>query len=167
MGRPPVEIERNRQFNVGLTPPEHDLLLARAARAGMRPVDYGRAKLLGAADCGIHAHDAPAPHLDPLLLVTLSRLGNNLNQIARRLNTLDLPAPPSLEPLLQMIRSLITRAAARDRSHPTRWQVLQMAWPVSDPRRRQGADRRPCRLDGNTQSCPPACQLGDRRNVLD
>lgn len=78
----------------------------------MRPVDYGRAKLLGAADRGIHAHDAPAPHLDPLLIVQLSKIGNNLNQIARRLNTLDLPAPPSLEPLLQLIRSLIAKAGS-------------------------------------------------------
>ena len=88
------------------------MLLARASRAGMRPVDYGRARLLGMADRGNSARGAPAPYLDPLLLATLSRLGNNLNQIARRLNTLDLPAPPSLEPLLQLIRSLITKAGS-------------------------------------------------------
>ena len=33
-----------------------------------------------------------------------SRLGNNLNQIARRLNTVGMPAPPTLEPLLRDIR---------------------------------------------------------------
>ena len=110
MGRPPVKIKRERQLNVALTFAEHELVLRRAARAGMRPVDYGRARLLGTVDQSHTGPGAPAPNLDPLFLVTLSRLGNNLNQIARRLNTLDLPAPPSLEPLLQLIRSLIAKA---------------------------------------------------------
>lgn len=109
MGRPLIKIKRERQLNVALTLAEHELVLARAARAGMRPVDYGRARLLGAANRPLGS-GAPAPHLDPLLLATLSRLGNNLNQIARRLNTLDLPAPASLEPLLQLVRSLIVKA---------------------------------------------------------
>jgi len=110
MGRPPNEIKRDRQFNVGLTAQEHALLLARASRAGMRPVDYGRARLLSSRENTRTVFGAPAPHLDPLFVAQLSRLGNNLNQIARRLNTLDLPAPPSLEPLLQLIRALITKA---------------------------------------------------------
>src|ERR1044072_2646821 len=112
MGRPPNKIKRDRQFNVGLTAREHELLFARASHAGMRPVDYGRARLLGAADRGISAYGAPAPHLDPLFVVQLSRLENNLNQIAHRLNTLAPPAPPSLEPLLQLIRSLIAKAGS-------------------------------------------------------
>jgi hypothetical protein len=112
MGRPPNKIKRDRQFNVGLTEREHALLLARAARAGMRPVDYGRARLLGSATEQVEPFGAPAPHLDPLLLASLSRLGNNLNQVARRMNTFDLPAPPSLEPLLQLIRSLIAKAGS-------------------------------------------------------
>jgi hypothetical protein len=112
MGRPPNKIKRDRQFNVGLTTREHDLLLARASRAGMRPVDYGRARLLGGAAQQASGTDAPAPHLDPLFVAQLSRLGNNLNQIARRLNTLDFPSPPSLEPLLQLIRALIGKAGS-------------------------------------------------------
>ena len=110
MGRPPNKIKRDRQFNVGLTAHEHDVLLARAARAGMRPVDYGRSRLLSVRDNGGSGTGAPAPYLDPLFVAQLSRLGNNLNQIARRLNTIELPAPPSLEPLLQLIRSLIAKA---------------------------------------------------------
>lgn len=112
MGRPPNKIKRDRQFNVGLTAYEHDLLLARAARAGMRPVDYGRARLLGTTQGKVTALGAPAPHLDPLLVVQLSKIGNNLNQIARRLNTLDFPPPPSLDPLLRQIRTLITQAGS-------------------------------------------------------
>jgi len=112
MGRPPNKIKRDRQFNVGLTGREHELLLARAGRAGMRPVDYGRARLLGTRSDPALALGAPAPHLDPLFVANLSRLGNNLNQIARRLNTLGFPPPPSLEPLLRQIRILITQAGS-------------------------------------------------------
>jgi hypothetical protein len=78
----------------------------------MRPVDYGRARLLGQRGGEAAASGAPAPHLDPLFLVELSRLGNNLNQIARWMNRFRQPAPPSLEPLLQEIRRLIAKAGA-------------------------------------------------------
>lgn len=112
-GRPKLDIVRDRQFNVGLTQREHELLLQRAARAGMRPVDYGRARLF--AEWRISAqHASGAAHLDPLFLNALVRLGNNLNQIARRLNTIGQPAPPSLEPLLGEIRQLIARGIVRD-----------------------------------------------------
>lgn len=111
MGRPTLEIKRDRQFNIGLTAPEHDLLLSRAARAGMRPVDYGRARLF--AEWRVNAQDvSAAAHLDPLFAQQLIRLGNNLNQIARRLNLIGQPAPPALEPLLAEIRRLIAKGVA-------------------------------------------------------
>lgn len=112
MGRPPKEIRRDRQFNVGLTAREHELLFARAAHAGTRPVDYARARLFGERHGDAPKLGAPAPHLDPLFVAQLSRLGNLLNQITRRLNTLEFPAPPSLEPLLQEIRALIAKAGS-------------------------------------------------------
>jgi hypothetical protein len=99
---------RDRQFNVGLTAREYALLHKRAAALGMRPVDYGRARLFSVRTVG----DMPeryTPHLDPLFIARLSRLGNNLNQIARKLHALDVPAPDSLEPLLLEIRDLIRR----------------------------------------------------------
>jgi Bacterial mobilisation protein (MobC) len=102
---------RSRQFNVAVTRDELKRIHARAAARGMRPVDYGRARLLAEWRAGA---PASAPHLDPLLLAALSRLGNNLNQIARRLNTLDLPAPPTLEPLLREIRGIINGGLSRD-----------------------------------------------------
>jgi len=112
MGRPPLKIKRDRQFNVGLTAREYELLLQRAARACMRPVDYGRARLL--AEWRLSAQHASATaHLDPLFLNALVRLGNNLNQIARRLNMIAQPAPPTLEPLLREIRQLIARGVSR------------------------------------------------------
>lgn len=43
------------------------------------------------------------------------RVGNNLNQIARRLNTREEPAPPQLEPALIEIRDLLDREHGHDR----------------------------------------------------
>jgi hypothetical protein len=96
---------------MSLTTRELELLRARAAAAGMRPVDYGRAQLF-ADRRSSRAPVALAPHLDPLFLACLSRLGNNLNQIPRRLNATRQPAPPTLEPLLREIRILIGRGGA-------------------------------------------------------
>jgi hypothetical protein len=99
---------RDRQFNIGLTAYEYALLLRRAAALGMRPVDYGRAKLFA-----IHripnAPERSTPHLDPLFHAQLSRIGNNLNQIARGLHQFDMPPPASLEPVLREITDLIKR----------------------------------------------------------
>lgn len=83
----------------------------------MRPTDYARAKLFSdwqvANGEAARRPAAPLSHLDPLFMAALSRLGNNLNQITRRLNTFSMPPPPSLEPLLHEIRSLVGREARR------------------------------------------------------
>jgi hypothetical protein len=106
--RPSTRIRRDRQFNVSLTSREFELLHARAAACRLRPVDYGRARLFDVS--GNPSEAAPsAAHLDPLFYAQLSRLGNLVNQIARRLNTYGGPAPASLEPLLRDIRALINR----------------------------------------------------------
>jgi hypothetical protein len=108
--RPKQRIRRDRQFNIKLTEREFELLYTRAAACRMRPVDYGRAHLFSGSTAGSKA--APcAAHLDPLFYAQLSRLGNNLNQIARRLNTQGGSAPSTLEPLLRDIRALINRGA--------------------------------------------------------
>ena len=111
MVRPKQQIRRDRQFNVSLTSREFELLFARAAACCMRPVDYARARLFGMTE-PLAAQSAA--HLDPLLLAQLSRLGNNLNQVARHLNTVGGPAPPTLEPLLRNILALINRETADD-----------------------------------------------------
>jgi hypothetical protein len=111
VARPKQKTRRDRQFNVSLTAHELDLLRARAARFGMRPVDYGRWQLFSDRPTRA-AQPAGRPHLDPLFLNQLSRLGNNLNQAVRMLNALRHPAPPTLEPLLQEIRALVARGAA-------------------------------------------------------
>ncbi len=113
MARPRQHEIRDRQVNIKLTAKELEFVRRRAAAEGLRPVEYGRARLL-AEWCVNEARIAAAPHLDPLFQVQLSRLGNNLNQIARRMHGFGEPGPPTLEPLLQEIRALIRRSETRD-----------------------------------------------------
>jgi hypothetical protein len=58
--------------------------------------------------------EASAHNLDPLFL-HLARVGNNLNQIARRMNQDGLQPPASLQALLTDIRAIIRKVSARDR----------------------------------------------------
>ncbi|MFO1100396.1 MAG: plasmid mobilization relaxosome protein MobC [Xanthobacteraceae bacterium] len=60
-------------------------------RSGLRPVDYGRAKLFNQKRI-TEAVERRAVCPDPLIFVQLSRLGNNLNQIARKLDALSISA---------------------------------------------------------------------------
>ena len=108
MPRPKQQNPRDRQFNIGLTAREWAQLHRRAAALGMRPVDYGRARLFAEWRVA-EAAAASAGHLDPLLLAQLSRIGNVINQIARRMHVFGQPAPPSLDALLQQVRALISR----------------------------------------------------------
>ena len=105
MGRKPLKIKRERQLNLSLTVQEHEVLHQRAASAGMRPVDYARARIFLGRSPTLRA--AQTHHLDPLLLTQLSRIGNNLNQIARKLHALSLPPSAELEPALQEVRALL------------------------------------------------------------
>lgn len=105
------EKRRNRQFNVGLTEAEERTIHERAAQSNMRPVDYGRMKLFGGRTKP--EAEGRTHKLDPLFYAQLSRLGNNLNQIARKLHLQGHPAPVSLEPLLAQIRDLIAKATYR------------------------------------------------------
>ncbi len=111
MSRPRLAITRNRQLNIGLTDSEYQGILRRASQAGMRPVDLARARLLGGEARAVATLGATSS--DPHVLAALSRIGNNLNQIARQLNTLRMPTPPDLEPLLEELRGIL-----RSRSQP-------------------------------------------------
>lgn len=113
MARPRKKEKRDRQFNIALTGRELELLRACAARAGLHPTDYGRAQLFAEWRSTAEVASIP-PHLDPLFLTHLSRIGNNLNQLTRRMHTFDLPAPSGLEPLLRDIRALLAKGAGDD-----------------------------------------------------
>lgn len=111
MGRPTKSEKRSQQLNLKLTPREMALLRGRAVACGMKLVDFGRAQLL--AERVAQARQAAARHhLDPLFVAQVARIGNNLNQIARRLNAQDVPPPPALEPLLHSIRKIIRTGSA-------------------------------------------------------
>ena len=103
MARPRKNLKRDRQFNVGLT------ARARPASGARRGVSECVRWTMAARGClaewRIAARlAAKAPHLDPLFIAQLSRLGNNLNQIARRLKHSTAAGPAELAPLLEQIR---------------------------------------------------------------
>jgi Bacterial mobilisation protein (MobC) len=110
MGRPTKKVKRDQQFNIKLTLREIAWVRARAEAARMRPVDYGRGQLLADRPLPRTASNA-VPHLDTLFLLQLSRIGNNLNQIARKFHETGVCPPSSLESLLSDIRELIRKGA--------------------------------------------------------
>lgn len=111
MARPKLPITRDRQFNVSLTAAEFDAMQRAARMAGLRPVDFARAKILSKTRRSARTtHDVR--QFEPVVLVALSRIGNNLNQIARSLNELSLDVPDDLAPLLAELRGILRMAAA-------------------------------------------------------
>jgi hypothetical protein len=99
------------QLKLNLTATEYECVVRRARAVGMRPTHFGRALL---------SKDT-APPLDPhkpgnverLSYLALSRLGNNLNQMVRRMHQTGEPAPADLEPLLEDIRQIMDRATKK------------------------------------------------------
>jgi hypothetical protein len=110
MGRPTKKEKRDQQLNIKLTLREIASVRARASAVRMRPVDYGRAQLLADRPPPSAASNA-APHLATLFLIQLSRIGNNLNQIARKFNQTGVCPPLPLESLLSDIRELIRKGS--------------------------------------------------------
>lgn len=120
MPKLPEDKRRDQQLNFSLTRDELTRLRRRADQAGMRLLDFGRILLLreggdaGALRAGSDGCEAsPEARERRLLGTALIRVGNNLNQIARRLHSRDEPAPAALEPLLTEIRALINREHTR------------------------------------------------------
>ena len=114
MGRPKQHSRREKQLNLHLTESEMAWVRARADAAGMRPPDFARAQLLSERPLPTR-RGASHGDLDPLFLIQLSKIGNNLNQIARRFNAHRMPAPGELEAVLETIRRMLRRAARDDR----------------------------------------------------
>lgn len=114
MSRPRKRETRDQQLNLHLTITEMAWVRARADACGMRPPDYGRAQLLAERPLPTRRRDRGGD-LDPLFLIQLSRIGNNLNQIARRLHAFQMPVPDMLVPILEAIRELLHKASRDDR----------------------------------------------------
>ncbi len=111
MARPRKAERRDKQLNIKLTTREHAWIESRASAANMKPAEFGRVQVLMGRPLPRNSAEN-ADHLDPLFFAHLSRLGNNLNQIARRCHLLNAPPPASLEPLLQQLREMIRKAVA-------------------------------------------------------
>jgi hypothetical protein len=110
MARPPKREKRDRQLNLKLTMREYAWVCERAEALRMRLADYARLQLLLDRPRRSES-EAFTPHLAPLFLAHLSRIDNNLNQIARRLHQLDLDAPSALEAALEEVRAFIRKAS--------------------------------------------------------
>lgn len=114
MGRPPKHDKRDQQLNLKFTRAESKWIRGRAATVGLRPGEFGRVQVLAerrtrAKREAISA--SPDARIHPVVVMQFARIGNNLNQIARRLHQLQITPPAELEPLLQAIRDLLQRAA--------------------------------------------------------
>jgi len=111
VARPTKAIKRDRQMNFSLTADELATLLGRANRAGMRPVDYGRWRLLGGEDQPV-IPEKTVSTTDHMIYAQLRKLGNLLNQLVRHCHTTKCAPPAALEPLLEDIRVIISQESA-------------------------------------------------------
>ena len=105
MARPTLLIKRDQRLVIKLTPAEYKLLQARAEAVGLRLVNYARSVLLPqeAARQAIVA----VSRYDRLVYSEWHRVGSNLNQVARQLNSFGSAQAPEVEAVLRDIRALI------------------------------------------------------------
>ena len=92
--------KRTKEIKIRLTESEHERLLARCDRAHL-------AEWLRSLGLGVHVlRRRRVPDVDPALLRQVTGIGNNLNQIARKLHGLDaIPAYQQVS-LLAVLTSL-------------------------------------------------------------
>ena len=100
---------RDQRISFRLTRQEALALRERAARASQSLCDYARAAALAVAPRG-RPNGHPPFNMEPASFHQIRRLGVNLNQIARRLNAQDLPAPPELPSLIADIQTALKKA---------------------------------------------------------
>jgi hypothetical protein len=114
MARPRQGEVRDRHVAFRLTLEEALALRERAARAGKSLSDYARHAALAYRPHSGGPREAIHPFaMDAATFHEIRRLGVNLNQIARRLNAQDMPAPPQLGPLLAEIHAALRKALLR------------------------------------------------------
>lgn len=79
--------QRSKSYQIAMTPEEFAVACERAAAAGLSPSSYGRTLLLGTS--GPRARRSPPLNAELLAhaVAQLNRVGSNLNQIARILNS--------------------------------------------------------------------------------
>lgn len=89
--------KRTKEIKIRLTDAEHAQLLERSQKA--RLAEWMREYCLSAA--AKRPRISP-PKVEPALLRQLAGIGNNLNQVARRLNELDVPSADQLAALVNL-----------------------------------------------------------------
>ena len=79
--------QRSKSLQIAMTPEEFIMARERAAAAGLSPSSFGRMLLLGTS--GPRARRSPPLNAELLAhaVAELNRVGSNLNQIARTLNS--------------------------------------------------------------------------------
>ena len=92
--------KRTKEIKIRLTESEHERLLARCDRAHL-------AEWLRSLGLGVHVlRRRRVPDVDPALLRQVTGIGNNLNQIARKLHGLDSLSAHQQVSLLVVLTSL-------------------------------------------------------------
>ncbi|MCZ8351158.1 MAG: plasmid mobilization relaxosome protein MobC [Rhizobium sp.] len=107
-GRPRKAVGERRDAhlpNVRVTAAERRHIEAQAAQAGLPLVEYCRRVIFS------HRVAPKASSVDQRLVLELNRVGVNLNQIARIVNT-DNAAPPEFPEVLADLRAILDRIAA-------------------------------------------------------
>lgn len=92
--------KRTKEIKIRMTESEHQRLLERCDRTHL--AEWLRQLGLGERT----ARKRPVPEVAPELLRQVSGIGNNLNQIARRLNQSDSLTPSERVSLLSILNSL-------------------------------------------------------------
>lgn len=112
MGRPKASNLRDMRLKLNLTATEYECIVLRARAAGMRPTHYSRTAVLS-TNAAHTINQQALSNAERLNYHALCRLGNNLNQMVRRMHQTGEPAPADLEPLLADIREIINRATKK------------------------------------------------------
>lgn len=104
--------QRSRVWQIAMSPTEYDEARGKAAAAGLSPSSYGRAALLGSP--GIRARRTPTVNAVVLsqAIAALNRAGNNLNQVARVLNSTHAAGAPEALQTLHETRAAVLQIMA-------------------------------------------------------
>ena len=111
MARPRKDDDERRSdcFTIRLTPAERLALSAEAARLRLSPTELARQRLIRGRVV-VRQHRQP----DPRLVFELGKIGVNLNQIARALNSDQKLNPATIEAALDELRPVIARLMLED-----------------------------------------------------
>lgn len=106
MARPrkPQSDSRSERLNLRLLPDERAAIEARAAALGLPPSVYARNRALGGKRVTAARRVA-----DPSMVMAINRVGVNLNQMVRAINSGAGYAPAVLTETLERINSLLDR----------------------------------------------------------